>query len=67
VELGQAVIVAMAFPILFLIRSTMLYTRVALRPAAAALIAVSLYWFVERAFEVDVPIFALVRPFVDGA
>lgn len=67
VELGQAVIVAMAFPILFLIRSTMLYTRVALRPAAATLIAVSLYWFVERAFQVDVPIFALVRPFVDGA
>jgi hypothetical protein len=64
VELGQAVIVALAFPILFLIRSTVLYTRIALRPAAALLIAVSLYWFVERAFDVDVPIFALFRNFV---
>ena len=64
VELGQAVIVALAFPILFLIRSTVLYTRVALRPAAALLIAVSLYWFVERAFDVDVPIFAVFRNFV---
>jgi hypothetical protein len=64
VELGQAVIVAMAFPVLFLIRSTVLYTRIALRPAAALLIAVSLYWFVERAFDVDVPILAAFRNFV---
>jgi hypothetical protein len=65
VELGQAAIVTLAFPILFLLRSTVLYTRLTLRPAAAALILVSLYWFVERAFEVDVPAVALVRRFVD--
>ena len=38
--------------------------RIALRPAAALLIAVSLYWFVERAFDVDVPILAAFRNFV---
>jgi len=55
VELGQAAIVVAAFPILFFLRTQSFYARFALAPAAAFLILVSMYWFVERAFDVDLP------------
>ena len=55
VEVGQAVVVGVVFPILFLGASTRLYTSYFLRSAAVLLIVVSLYWFLERAFEVDIP------------
>ena len=66
VEVGQAAIVCLIFPVLYVLKSTALYTRFALRPAAAALILVSLYWFVERAFNIDVPAFALVKRLLAG-
>ena len=55
VEFGQVAIVALAFPILFVISRTRLYTRYMLASSAIILIIISLYWFVERAFQVDLP------------
>lgn len=55
VELGQIAVVCAVFPVLFALRNTRHYPRFTLRYGAACLIFVSLYWFVERAFNVDLP------------
>ena len=65
VELGQFVIVAAVFPVLFLIRRLRLYTKFVLPGGAVALIAISLYWFIERGFGVDLPLGSAVRPILD--
>lgn len=62
VEVGQLVIVAAAFPVLFLLRKTSLYLKWVLPLGAAALIAIAIYWFIERAFEVDLPAGQLAKP-----
>ena len=61
VELGQIAIVVVVFPVLYVLRSTLSYTRLFLPAAATVLILVSLYWFTERAFEVDLPAGAIVQ------
>ena len=53
VEIGQLTIVGVVVPILFVIRNAAFYPRVLMPIGAAALILVSLYWFTERAFDVD--------------
>jgi hypothetical protein len=55
VELGQLAIVAAVFPLLYLMRRGWFYQRVALPIAAGSLIVVSIYWFVERGFLIDLP------------
>ncbi|MCB1906481.1 MAG: HupE/UreJ family protein [Rhodocyclaceae bacterium] len=55
VEVGQIAVVAAIFPILYLSRSAWFYPRLVLRLGPAGLIAIASYWFVERAFEVDLP------------
>jgi hypothetical protein len=55
VEIGQVAIVVAIFPLLFLIRESWLYKQVLLRYGALALITVSLYWFIERGFLIDLP------------
>lgn len=55
VELGQIAIVAAVFPLLYLLRRTRFYNFAVLRAGALALIATSLYWFVERGFGIDIP------------
>ena len=55
VELGQLVIVLVAFPLLYLIRKIPYYARIAMPGGAAVLIIVAGYWFIERAFNVDLP------------
>ncbi len=55
VELGQVAIIAIAFPILYFIRRSRFYPHI-LVYGSVLLIFVSLYWFVERAFEVDLPL-----------
>ena len=64
VEIGQVAIVMAVFPVLYFLRSTMLYNRLLLPAAAAALIMVSLYWFTERAFEVDLPAGAIMNSII---
>ena len=61
VELGQVVIVCVLFPVLFALRGTRLYTGVVLKAGAVLLVAISLYWFTERAFDVDLPAGAIVN------
>lgn len=53
VELGQLAIIAVIFPALFLLRDRRVYLP-AMRLGSAALIAISLVWFGERAFGWDV-------------
>lgn len=61
VELGQVAIVIVVFPVLFFMRNRWHYNRLLLPAAATALIAVSLYWFTERAFELDLPAGAILN------
>lgn len=53
VEIGQLTIVGLVVPILFSVRNTPFYPRVLMPAGATALILISLYWFIERAFDVD--------------
>jgi hypothetical protein len=55
VEFGQIMIVAVLFPLLFVVRRQRFYGRVAMPLAAAGLIVVSGVWVIERAFGVDIP------------
>ena len=52
VELGQVLIIILAFPILFLLRKTNIYPKL-ITFGSIILILISLYWFVERAFDVE--------------
>lgn len=55
VEIGQLVIIAAIFPILFIIRKLKAYPKF-LVYLSVLLIIISLYWLVERAFDVDFPL-----------
>jgi hypothetical protein len=55
VELGQILIVCIAFPILYQMRGVELYRRGGLQLGACLLLVISLYWFIERGFEIDLP------------
>lgn len=61
VEIGQLVIVAVIFPILYLLSRHWSYVRAFLPLGAIGLIIVSLYWFIERATEIDLPAGAIVN------
>lgn len=50
VEIGQVVIVAAAFPVLFLLRRTKYYQPVILKGGSLAIGLLALWWFIERAF-----------------
>ena len=53
VELGQVAIVAVVFPLLFLLRRSSLYQPLILRGGSLALIAIAGWWFVQRAFGLE--------------
>jgi hypothetical protein len=55
IEIGQVLIVAVAFPLLFAVRRLELYRKVAMPAAAVGLILVSGVWVVERSIGVDIP------------
>ena len=61
VEIGQIVIVCLIFPLLYVLRRSPMYIKGVLRAGALALIVVSLYWFIERGFEIDLPAGAIVN------
>jgi hypothetical protein len=52
VEIGQLVIILLVFPILFLLRKTSMYPKIRVF-GSIIFILFSLYWFIERAFDVD--------------
>lgn len=55
VEIGQVVIIALIFPFLFFMRKLKLYPKF-LVIMSALLIIVSIYWMIERLFDVDFPL-----------
>ncbi len=61
VELGQAAIVLMLFPVLFLVRRTFHYER-AMKGASIVMAIVAAGWSIERFFEVDVGVDRVVTP-----
>ncbi len=52
VELGQLAIISGIFPILYIIRKTKLY-HIMLVFGSFLLIFISIYWFIERGFDID--------------
>ncbi len=64
IEFGQSIVVLMVFPGLFVLRRTR-YFRGFFLAVSILLIAVSLGWMIERAFEIDLGIDSLVNPLVD--
>jgi hypothetical protein len=65
VELGQLAIIVLVFPILYLLRKTFLYPKIRVF-GSILLILFSLYWFIERAFDVDFPIGRMIRQIIGG-
>ena len=61
VEFGQIAIVCIVFPLLYVVRNWSLYPRYVMRFGSIMLIAISMYWFVERGFEVDLPAGAILN------
>lgn len=55
VEFGQVVIIALIFPFLFLMRKLKLYPKF-MFIMSVLLIIISLYWMIERIFDVDFPV-----------
>jgi hypothetical protein len=53
VELGQMVIVALVFPLIFALRSHRLYVPVILRLLSAAITLVAIAWMVDRIFDLE--------------
>ena len=53
VEIGQLIIVLVVAPVLLFMRHMDIYKNVVLRLGAVGLISISLYWFIERAFDID--------------
>ena len=60
VEIGQLAIILLVFPILYLVRKTFLYPKIRVF-GSIILILVSLYWFIERAFNVDFTILRSIK------
>ncbi len=63
IELGQTVVVLVAFPMLFLLRRTWYYRHL-LVVGSVGLAIVSLGWLIERVFEVDLRVGKVVDPIV---
>lgn len=60
VELGQLVIIALIFPILYLLKNRKIYNKI-LVYGSALLIIVSLYWCIERIFEIEFGVYRAVK------
>ncbi|HTE28646.1 HupE/UreJ family protein [Flavitalea sp.] len=63
VEIGQLAIILLVFPILYLLRKTFLYPKIRVF-GSIILIFFSLYWFIERAFNVDLTFFRTIKKIV---
>jgi hypothetical protein len=60
VEIGQLAIILMVFPILFLLRKTVLYPKIRVF-GSIILIFFSLYWFIQRFFGVDLKVLSTIK------
>ncbi len=64
VEVGQAVIILVCFPILYYLRNTAIYVPLILRGGSIGLLLIALLWFFERAFQFNLPIVPMVKSLV---
>ncbi len=60
VEIGQLVIIALIFPILYLLRNRKIYNKI-LVYGSVILIVVSLYWCIERIFDIQFGVYHAVK------
>jgi len=60
VEIGQIAIIAAIFPILYLIRKRAIYSKIIVF-GSIVLILISLYWVIERVFDVNLGIEDYIR------
>lgn len=63
IEMGQAVVVLLTFPALFVLRRTIWY-RPAFVLASVVLSAISCGWLIERLFSLDLNVARVVQPFI---
>lgn len=66
VEIGQSAIIAACFPLLFLLRRQPLYIPVVLRGGSVVLLLIALLWFVERAFQFNLPVVPALKALFSG-
>ncbi|MBE9028844.1 HupE/UreJ family protein [filamentous cyanobacterium LEGE 11480] len=66
VEIGQLAIIAVVFPFLYLLRKQRFYPSLILKGGGLALGILSLYWFIERAFAVNLPVGPIVQGLMPG-
>jgi hypothetical protein len=60
VEVGQLAIILLVFPILYILRKTSLYPKIRVF-GSIILILFSLYWFIERAFNVEFNVSGIIK------
>ncbi len=60
VEIGQLGIILIIFPLLFLLRNHRLYPKGVVY-GSIVLIFISLYWFIERVFEIDLLLWGILK------
>jgi hypothetical protein len=65
VELGQIAIIAVVFPLLYVLRTTRAYVPM-MRLSSVGLIAIATMWFCERAFGFDIPLTQIVLDLLPG-
>lgn len=63
IEIGQLIIIALVFPVLYLLRRQWFYAGWMLRISGLFLAAVSLYWFIERAFAINLQVLSKLPGF----
>lgn len=61
VEIGQLVIIAALFPVLYLLRKQRFYPNFVMKTSALLLAAMSLYWFIERAFDINIRVLPILQ------
>lgn len=66
IESGQIIIIAIAFPILYLLRTQKFYQSILLRAGGVCLGLISLYWFIERAFGINLALKTVLRQLLPG-
>lgn len=62
VEIGQEAVVLAFMPIAFILRRTRFYRLGVVRVGSAVIIAISTCWFIERVFDVSIPVFNVILP-----
>lgn len=61
VEVGQLAIIAVIFPVLYFIRKQLFYTPLVLKTGGVLLGAMSLYWLIERVFDINIRVLPILQ------